>query len=177
LDAVEEILFDCNEMAAGHDYFRLSSFSISPDNKMAAFAVDTVSRRKYTLQIKNLETGEILPDKVDNTAGNAVWADDNKTLFYSKQDDVTLRSDKIYRHTLGQLEADALVFNETDETFGTGVYKSKSKKYIIIVSYSTLTSEYQILRADDPTGAFKVFHPRTRGLEYSISPYGNDFYG
>jgi oligopeptidase B len=176
LDAVEEILFDCNEMAAGHDYFRLSSFSISPDNKMAAFAVDTVSRRKYTLQIKNLETAEILPDKVDNTAGNAVWADDNKTLFYSKQDDVTLRSDKIYRHTLGQLEADALVFNETDETFGTGVYKSKSKKYIIIVSYSTLTSEYQILRADDPTGEFQVFHPRTRGLEYSISHYGNDFY-
>ncbi len=176
LDAEEEILFDCNEMAQGHEFFKLSSFSISPDNTMAAFSVDTVSRRKYTLQIKNLKTGAILADKVDNTAGNAVWADDNKTLFYSKQDDVTLRSDKIFRHTLGQLTDDVLVFHETDETFGTGVYKSKSKKYIIIVSYSTLTTEYQILRANDPEGAFKVFHPRTRGLEYSISHYGQDFY-
>ncbi len=176
LDAEEEILFDCNELAKGHEFFNMSSFSISPDNKLAAFSVDTVSRRKYTLQIKNLSTGEILKDKVDNTAGNAVWADDNKTLFYSKQDDVTLRSDKIFKHILGDTGEDSLIFNETDETFGTAVYKSKSKKYIIIVSYSTLTMEFQTLRADDPDGKFKVFHPRTRGLEYSISHYGDDFY-
>jgi oligopeptidase B len=176
LDAEEEILFDCNALAEGHEFFNMSSFSISPDNKLAAFSVDTVSRRKYTLQIKNLETGEILADKVDNTAGNSVWADDNKTLFYSKQDDVTLRSDKIFKHVLGNQDDDSLVFNETDETFGTSVYKSKSKKYIIIVSYSTLTTEFQTLRADDPDGKFKVFHPRTRGLEYSIAHYGDDFY-
>ncbi len=175
LDAAEEILFDCNELAKGHEFFNMSSFSISPDNKLAAFSIDTVSRRKYTLQVKNLETGEVLPDKIDNTAGNSVWADDNKTLFYSKQDDVTLRSDKIFRHHLGELE-DTLIFNETDETFGTAVYKSKSKKYIIIVSYSTMTMEFQTLRADNPDGEFKIFHPRTRGLEYSISHYGNDFY-
>lgn len=176
LDAEEEILFDCNELAKGHEFFNMSSFSISPDNTLAAFSIDTVSRRKYTLQVKNLKTGEVLPDKVDNTAGSSVWADDNKTLFYSKQDDVTLRSDKIFKHRLGELGQDALVFNETDETFGTAVYKSKSKKYIIIVSYSTLTTEFQTLRADDPDGDFKVFHPRTRGLEYSISHYGDDFY-
>lgn len=176
LDAAEEILFDCNELAKGHEFFNMSSFSISPDNKLAAFSVDTVSRRKYTLQVKNLETGEVLADKIDNTAGNSVWADDNKTLFYSKQDEVTLRSDKIFRHRLGDTGEDTLIFNETDETFGTAVYKSKSKKYIIIVSYSTLTMEFQTLRADDPMGEFKVFHPRTRGLEYSISHYGNDFY-
>lgn len=176
LDAEEEILFDCNELAEGHEFFNMSSFSISPDNKLAAFSVDTVSRRKYTLQIKNLETREVLPDKVDNTAGNSVWADDNRTLFYSKQDDVTLRSDRVFKHFLGSQADDILVFNETDETFGASVYKSKSKKYIIIVSYSTLTSEFQTLRADDPDGEFKVFHPRTRGLEYSIDHYGNDFY-
>ena len=176
LNAEEEILFDCNILAKGHEFFNMSSFSISPDNKLAAFSVDTVSRRKYTLQVKNLETGKILEDKVDNTAGNAVWTDDNKTLFYTKQDDVTLRSDKIFRHNLGDQNKDALVFNELDETFSTSVYKSKSKKYIIIVSYSTLTMEFQTLRADNPNGEFKVFHPRERGLEYSIAHYENDFY-
>ena len=176
LDAEEEILFDCNELAKGHEFFNMSSFSISPDNKLAAFSVDTVSRRKYTLQIKNLETEQVLADKVENTTGNAVWADDNKTLFYSKQDDLTLRSDKIFRHTLGNQSGDTLIFNETDESFGASVYKSKSKKYIIIVSYSTLTMEFQTLRADDPNGEFKVFHPRTRGLDYAIAHYENNFY-
>lgn len=175
LEAKEEILFDCNLMAQGHDFFNLSSFSISPDNTLAAFSVDTVSRRKYTLQIKNLKTGEILADKVDNTAGNSVWADDNKTIFYSKQDDVTLRSDKIFKHKLGSAE-DALVFNEEDETFGAYVYKSKSKKYIIIGSYSTLTTEVRTLKASNPDGEFKVFSPRTRGVEYGIAHYENDFY-
>ncbi len=177
LDAEEEIIFDCNEMAKGHDFFNLSGFSISPDNTLAAFSVDTVSRRKYTLQVKNLKTGEILTDKIDNTAGNSVWADDNKTIFYSKQDDVTLRSDKIFKHKLGDDSAsDTLVFDEEDETFGIYVTKSKSKKYIIIASYSTLTTEFRILKADDPEGEFKVFSPRTRGLEYSIAHYGTDFY-
>ena len=175
LDADEEIIFDCNTMAEGHEFFNLSSFSISPDNELAAFSVDTVSRRKYTLQIKNLKTGEILADKVDNTAGNSVWADDNKTIFYSKQDDVTLRSDKIFKHKLGDAE-DTLVFNEEDETFGAYVYKSKSKKYIIIASYSTLTTEFRTLKANDPEGEFKIFSPRTRGLEYGIAHYENDFY-
>ncbi|TMM57013.1 S9 family peptidase [Maribacter algarum] len=175
LEAKEEILFDCNLLAKGHDYFNLSSFSISPDNSLAAFSVDTVSRRKYTLQIKNLKTGEILVDRVENTAGNSVWADDNKSIFYSKQDDVTLRSDKIFKHKLGASE-DTLVYNEEDETFGAYVYKSKSKKYIIIASYSTLTTEFRTLKASDPDGEFKVFSARTRGLEYGISHYDKDFY-
>lgn len=175
LDATEELLFDCNELAKGHEYFSLSSFSISPDNTLAAFSVDTVSRRKYTLRVKNLKTGEILADKVDNTTGSSVWADDNKTIFYSKKDDVTLRSDKIFKHKLGDTE-DTLVFNEEDETFSAYVYKSKSKKYIIIGSYSTLTSECRTIKANDPDGQFKIFAPRTRGLEYGIAHYKNDFY-
>jgi oligopeptidase B len=177
MDAPEEIIFNCNEMAEGHEFFNLRGIAISPDNKLAAFGVDTVSRRQYVLQVKNLETGEILPDKIDNTTGGAVWANDNKTMFYSKKDPVTLRSDKIYKHILGKPTAnDELVFHEADETFGTYVYKSKSDKYIIIGSYSTLTSEFQILKADEPDSDFAVFSPRERGLEYSISHYGDSFY-
>ncbi|NHF59201.1 S9 family peptidase [Flavobacteriaceae bacterium TP-CH-4] len=177
LDAEEEIMFNGNEMSVGHEFFNLGGLSISPNNELAAFGVDTVSRRQYTLQIKNLSTGEVYDDKIDNTTGGAVWADDNKTLFYTKKDPVTLRADKIYKHVLGTPEsADELVFNEEDETFGTYVYKTKSKKYIVIGSYSTLTSEFQILKASDPNGTFQVFSPRERGLEYSISHYDDHFY-
>jgi oligopeptidase B len=155
LDADEEILFDCNEMAEGHEFFNLGGFSISPDNSLAVFSIDTVSRRKYTLQVKNLKTGELLEDKIDNTTGSAVWANDNETFFYSKKDEVTLRADKIFKHKLSASE-DGLVFNETDETFSAYVYKSKSKKYIIIGSYSTLTTEIRTLNASEPDGKFKI---------------------
>jgi len=177
LEAKEEILFDCNEMAKGHSYFNLGGLNISEDNKWAAFGVDLVSRRQYTIQIKNLETGEILPVKLENTTGGSTWAGDNKTLFYTRKDAKTLRSDKIYKHTLGtEATADIMVFHEKDDTFGTFVYKEKSKKYLVIGSSSTLTSEYQILEAKNPNGEFRIFQKRTRGLEYSISHYGDSFY-
>ena len=177
LEAQEEILFDCNEMAKGHSYFSLGGLNISEDNKWAAFGVDLVSRRQYTIQIKNLETGEILPVKLENTTGGSTWAGDNKTLFYTRNDLQTLRSDKIYKHTLGtEATADVVVFHEKDDTFGTFVYKEKSKKYLVIGSSSTLTSEYQILEAKNPNGAFRIFQKRTRGLEYSISHFGDSFY-
>ncbi|MDT7827071.1 S9 family peptidase [Pricia sp. S334] len=177
LDAEEEIMFNGNEMAEGHDYFSIGGIAVSPDNTMAAFGVDTVSRRQYHIQIKNLWTGEIYDDKIENTTGGSVWADDNKTLFYSKKDPVTLRSDKIYKHKLGTpSKDDELVFEEKDDTFRTFVYKTKSKKYIVIGSVSTLTSEYQILRADKPDAALKMFSPRTRGVEYSIAHYDDHFY-
>lgn len=177
LDAKEEIMFDCNEMAKGHAYFNLSGINVSEDNKWVAFGVDLVSRRQYTIQIKNLETGEILPVKLENTTGGSTWAGDNKTLFYTRKDAQTLRSDKIYKHTLGtEPSADVMVFHEKDDTFNTYVYKEKSKKYLVIGSSSTLTSEYQILDAKNPNGEFKVFQKRTRGLEYSISHYGDSFY-
>ena len=122
------------------DYFNLGGLSISPSNELAAFGVDTVSRRQYTLQIKNLHTGEIYPDKIENTTGSAVWANDNKTLFYTKKDPKTLRSNNIYKHILGTSpDEDELVFHEEDETFTTFVYKTKSKEFIVIGSSSTLT--------------------------------------
>ena len=177
LEAEEIILFNCNELAKEHDYFNLSGISISPNNELAAFGTDTISRRQYYIQIKNLVTGEIYPDKIDNTTGSSVWAADNKTFFYTKKDPVTLRSDKIYKHKLGtSTEEDELVFHEKDDTYNTFVYKTKSKKYIVIGSTSTLTSEYQIIKADEPNATFKMFSPRTRGLEYSIYHYNDSFY-
>lgn len=177
LDTAEEIMFNGNEMAKGHEYFNIGGISISPDNKLAVFGVDTVSRRQYTLRIKNLETGEIYDDTIEDTTGGSVWADDNRTLFYVKKDSVTLRADRILKHKLGTpSSSDTEVYHEQDETFGTYVYKTKSKKYIVIGSYSTLTSEFRTLRADEPDGKFKIFSPRERGLEYSIVHYKDAFY-
>lgn len=177
LEAKEELLFDCNEMAKDHAYFQLGGIAISPDNTMASFSIDTVSRRQYTVQIKNLITGEIFSDKIENTTGSSTWANDNKTLFYTKKDEVTLRSEKIYKHKLNTTSAnDILVFEENDDTFNAFVYKTKSKKYIIIGSTSTLTSEYRIINANTPDAEFKIFQPRERELEYSIAHYKDHFY-
>jgi len=177
LKAPEELLFNCNELAEGQEYFDLKGLSVSPDNRLAAFGIDTVSRRQYYIQVKDLQTGALFKDKIDNTTGRSVWANDSKTLFYTKKDPVTLRSDRVYRHVLGTpAEADELVYQEEDETFYTYVTKTKSKKYIIIGSVSTLTSEYRLLKADTPGGEFELFSPRERGLEYSIYHYGNHFY-
>ncbi|MDX6189804.1 S9 family peptidase [Flavobacterium sp. Fl-318] len=177
LSAAEEILFNCNELAVGHAYFKLGGLSISPDNKFASFGVDIVGRRIYTIQFKNLETGEILADKIENATGGSVWANDNHTIFYTKQDEVTLRADKVFRHKLNtSSEKDVLVFNETDDTFNVSISKEKSRKYIVIGSGSTLTTEHRILNSDNPDGEFEVFQHRVRGLEYSISHYEDSFY-
>lgn len=177
LDADEEIMFDCNVMAEGHTYFSLAGLSVSEDNTMCAFGIDTVSRRQYTIQVKNLVSGELLDFKLENTTGGSTWASDNKTLFYSRKDEVTLRSDKIYKHKIGTAaDTDALVFFEKDETFDVSIYKSKSKKYLIINSSSTMTTEFQTVLSATPDAKFKMFQKRTRGLEYSISHFGDHFY-
>ncbi|TYP98758.1 oligopeptidase B [Tenacibaculum adriaticum] len=177
LEANEEIIFNVNNEAKGYDYFQLGGLNISPDNNMVAFATDTVSRRQYFIRIKNLETGKIYKDIIENTTGSSVWANDNKTIYYTKKDPVTLRSSKIYKHALGSdAKLDELVFEETDETFSAFVTKSKSKKYIIIGSYSTVSSEYQVLEADNPDGEFRIIQPRERDLEYDIAHYGDHFY-
>ncbi len=177
LDGPEEILFDCNIEAKGHNYFKMVGLNISPDNKLVAFGVDTVSRRNYTIRIKNLETGKIYPEVIETTTGGSTWAADSKTLFYTKKDVETLRSDKVYRHVLDTpVTEDVEIYNETDDTFYTFVYKTKSKRFLVIGSGSTLTTEYRILKADDPMGEFKVFQPRVRGLEYGIAHYNDHFY-
>ncbi len=177
LEAEEEILANVNELARGHAYFQVGGLSVSPDNRYMAIGIDTVSRRKYTIYIKDLETGQMLGDEIPLTTGGSSWAADSRNLFYTLKDDETLRSKSICRHVMGTPSSeDALVFDETDETFSTYVFKSKSKKYLIIGSSSTLTTEYRFLPADDPTGEFRVVQPRTRGLEYNIAHYGDDFY-
>ncbi len=177
LDASEEILFDVNKMAEGFEYYSLGGLNVTRDNKLVAFGLDTLGRRNYVIQIKNLESGEIFPEKIIATTGGSTWANDNKTLFYTKKDSKTLRSNQIYKHILGTDPImDSLVYEEEDETFNTYIYKSKSNKYLIIGSSSTLTSEYRILDADNPEGVFEVFQPRKRGLEYGISHYGDYFY-
>ena len=177
LEVDEEILFDVNQEALEHEYFQLGALNVSPDNKLVAFATDTVSRRQYTIQIKNLETGELLTDKIENTTGGSVWSNDNKTLFYTKKDPLTLRSSSIYRHILGtDASQDVIVFEEKDETYSTYVYKTKSHKFIVIGSSSTLSSEYRIISADKPYGDWKVIHPREDNLEYSLAHYGDYFY-
>ena len=176
-NAQEEVLFEVNEMAAGHKFYQFAEFSVSPDNKWASFSVDMRGRRMYSLFIKNLETREVLPIEIKNTDGGSCWASDNQTIFYTKIDTQTLRSHKVYRHQLGQSpKQDVLVFHEKDETFNTGIFKSKSEQFLIIQSDSTLSSESWFLDAATPMANFKCFQPRERGLEYDIAHYGDYFY-
>ncbi|NQV78087.1 MAG: S9 family peptidase, partial [Lutibacter sp.] len=177
LDAEEEVMFDVNKLAENHNYYKLSGLSVSPNNEMVSFGVDTVSRRQYILQFKNLQTGEIYSEKIENTTGSASWASDNKTVFYTQMNPITLRSEKIFRHVLGTDPVnDVEVFYEKDETFSTYVYRTKSEKYIIIGSSSIVSSEYRILEADNAAGKFRLFQPRERDLEYSVAHYDNHFY-
>ena len=177
LNSKDQILFDCNLLAEGYEYFNLSNIKISPNNKFAAYSVDTLSRRLYTIRIKNLHTGEVLNDQIINTSGGFAWANDNKTLFYTNRDSDTLRNDKILRHEIGtKSKDDKIVFHEKDNTFYTSVSKSKSNKFIIISSHSTLTSEFQFLDANKPLDNFRLFNQRKRGLEYGINHYEKFFY-
>lgn len=177
LEADEEIMFNVNDLAQGHDYYNLRGLNISPNNTLVAFGVDTVSRRQYNLQIKNLKTGKIYPEIIKNTTGSSVWANDNKTLFYTQKDPTTLRSERIFKHLLGtDPSEDIEIFYEADDTFGVYVTKTKSEKYILIGSYSTLSTEFQYLNANTPDEKFKIFQAREKDLEYDISHYDDHFY-
>ena len=177
LTSVEEILFDCNKMAEGYDYFRLVGMNVSPDNTKVVYGVDSESRRKYTLYVKDLVSGDLLNTKIENTSGGSVWALDNQHFFLIKKNTETLRSEWVYRHDILSAEQkDELIFHEKDETFSVGVTGTKSNEFIIISSYSTLTSEQQFLDSTNPLGEFKVIQPRILGLEYSVEQYQNNFY-
>ncbi|MFQ5675567.1 MAG: S9 family peptidase [bacterium] len=177
LEAAEEVMLNANELAEGHDFLSVRGRAISSNQNLLAFAVDTVGRRFYTIQFKNLTTGEILADRIPAVTGNLAWANDNKTLFYSKQDPETLRWSQIYKHEVGtEAVDDQLVFEEKDETFDTWVWRTKSKKYIIIGSEQTLSNEYRYLDAGQPDGEFTLFMPREREHEYGIDHFGDHFY-
>ena len=177
LNNPEEVLLDENELAEGHDYFGLGGMTISPDNKWIAFGVDTISRRIYEIHFKNLQTGEVLKTTIPNTTGRVAWCNDNQTVFYTTKNEISLLSEKIWRHKVGTSSLnDELVYHEKDETFYTGVYRSKSGEFIIIYNNSTLVSDHQILSANDPDGNFKNFTSRGTEHEYSIDHYQNKFF-
>ncbi|MEM9835987.1 MAG: S9 family peptidase [Bacteroidota bacterium] len=177
LQAPEEIMLNVNELAEGYEYYALGGANVSMDNRYVAFGVDTVSRRQYTLHIKDLETGEMLTDVIPNTTGGSTWSNDGQYLFYTRKEAETLRSYQVLRHRIGTpASEDEVIFQEDDATFSCFVYKTKSDKYLVIGSYQTLSTEYKILEADNPTGEFRMFQPRERGLEYSIAHYNDVFY-
>nr|BFD68302.1 oligopeptidase B [Bdellovibrio sp. HAGR004] len=171
----EEILINVPELAKGHSFFSSTGPRMSPNQQMMAYAVDTVGRRFYTIYFKDLKTGKTLPEKIENVTGNLAWANDNETIFYSEQHPETLRTEKIYRYNLKTHKKD-LIYHEKDDTFSVYVYKALSEKYIYITSYSTLTTEVQFLPADKPQEKFKVFNPRERAHEYSVTDGGDKFY-
>ena len=171
----EQIMLDSNQMAKGHAFFDLNNWEVSPDNRIIAYSLDTVSRRQYTIYFKNLETGETLTDKIINTSGDIAWGNDSQTVFYTKKNKA-LRPYQVFRHLLGNpMENDELVFHEKNTSFDASVYKSKSEKFVIIASESTLSTECRWLDADYPNGKFRVFAPRMKNVEYEIGHQGNRF--
>ncbi len=177
MDSEEIILMDVNKMAEGFDYYQIGGMSVSPDNKWLAYGEDTLSRRIYTIRFKNLETGETLKESIPNSEGSAAWANDNRTVFYTAKNQVTLLSEKIKRHSIGSpATEDVVVYYEKDSSFYNGVYRSKSGKYILIYNSSTLVSDYHILRTDNPYGKFEQFTPREKDMLYSIDHFEDKFY-
>lgn len=176
LDAPEEMLLDADKLAEGHGYFAASGYNISPDNKLMIFGLDTISRRQYVLQVKNLETGEVYPEKITGTSGSGAWASDNKTFFYGENDPVTLLTKRIKKHVLGTpASSDVVVYEEKDPANYIGVYKTKSRRYLVIYSSATLSSEFRILDAETPDQPFKVFQPRMKDVLYGIDHWGDKF--
>ena len=175
-DADEEILFDQNEMAEGLDYFDIGAFEISPNHRLVAFSVDTNGSERFTLQVKDLTTGEIYPDKIENTGYSVEWGNDNKTIFYNTLDEVH-RPYKVFRHVLGKdVISDELVYHEKDDQYFLYPGKTKDEKFLLLSSGSATTSEVRQLSADDPMGKFRVIHSRQHMMEYSIFHHSDKFY-
>ena len=175
LENAEEILIDANKMSEGHEYFRIGGIDISPDNKIMAYSVDTVSRRLYTIHFKNLETGITSSQSISNTSGGVSWANDNKTVFYNQKNVNTLRTEKVIRYVLGSGNNEE-VFFESDDEFNLYSYKTKSGKYIIISSGKTISDEIRFINADRPNQEFKIFQKRIDGLEYSVDHLDDKWY-
>ncbi|TGD80575.1 S9 family peptidase [Hymenobacter wooponensis] len=177
LSAPEEVLLNANEMGQGESYFDIGDFEVSDNNALLAYSTDTVSRRLYTLRFRNLQTGELYPEEIPNISGEAVWAADNQTVFYTKKDVDTLLPFQVYRHTLGTDPAqDVLVYEELDNTFYTGVGRSKSREYIFLHMSSTMSSETRYLPADRPTEEPHLFLAREQDHLYEVAHFEDHFY-
>lgn len=173
LSAPEEVMLDENAAAGNAKYFRVGVTRVSPNNRLLAFTVDTMGNERYTLMVKDLTTGQILPDRVERMNYSLEWADDNKTLFYG-MGDAANRASRILRHVLGG-DTDQLIADEPDELFGLGLEKTKDKKFILIGDGSFSSNEYKYLSASEPLGTFRVIQPKTKDLEYNVEHHGNKF--
>ena len=174
LNAPEQVLLDLNEMAKGQKFMSVGSFAPSDDGNLLAFSTDNTGYRQYTLQVKNLKTGELMPEKIERV-DNVAWATDNKTLFYVTEDDVTKRNDKMFRHVLGTDKYE-LLYNEKDELFDIGVGRSRDKAVILLGAYSKTSTEFQYIPANDPNAGWKVILPRQNDHEYDVDHRGDLFY-
>ncbi len=173
-DSSEQVILDQNELAEGHAYFRLSNMRVSPDHHLLAFATDTNGSETYSLRVKDLRTGEMLPDRVENTYYGLEWGNDNKTLYYTVLDDAK-RPYQCFRHTLGEHDNE-LVYHEADEKFHLSLSKSRSGKFVFVDLRSQITSETRFMDADFAGGTFQVMSPRVHGVEYSPAHHGTSFY-
>ena len=174
-NAEEEVFLNGNIMAKGTSFFQIGDWEFSTNNLLLAYSTDTVSRRKYDIFFKDIQTDSVIDEVITNTTGTVVWANDNKSVYYEVKDD-TLRSYRIYKHVIGNhVKNDVLVYEETDSTYDVEVYKTKSEKYIVINSISTLSNECRILEADNPEGEFRIFQKRSAKLEYSIEHINDKF--
>ena len=170
--AGEQVLLDVNALAAGKDYYNVGDWTVSPDNRLLAYAEDTIGRRQYTIRIKNLETGELYPDEIKGVSPNIVWADDNRTLFYVENDPETLLTKRVKKHVLGTPAAqDVLVYEEHDDSFYMGISRTRDEKFICIGVSSTVSDELRCAPAADPA-TFTVLAPRERDVEYDADHYG-----
>lgn len=174
LDAKEEIILDENILAEGKEYFSVGALEMSPDHKLMAYAIDVNGSEEYDIYIKNLETGEMLTDEIENTAGNIVWANNNTTFYYTMLDE-THRPFQLHRHDLGKND-NKLVFEELDGAYFLYPFKDKSEQFIYVYLGSKVTTEMHFMNADNPDDNFKVIQPRKQGMEYSVASHGTDFY-
>jgi oligopeptidase B len=170
-----EVLLDQNEMAKGYKYFAIDSFEPSDDGNLLAFATDVTGYRQYALQIKDLRTGKMLPEKIERVTG-VEWSPDGKYIFYSQEDPVSKRTDKIYRHTVGTTTPDDMIFEEKDVLYNIGIGRSRDKKMYFIGSYAKTSTEFWYLPADDPTGKFNVLSKRREGHEYYADFNNGEFF-
>ncbi|MET0464906.1 MAG: S9 family peptidase [Chitinophagaceae bacterium] len=176
MDAAEEVILDADALAEGHGYFSVGVLAVSPDTKKLIYAVDTVSRRQYVIYIKDLETGKLLEDQIKGTGTDIAWGNDNNTFFYVHNNPKTLLSEKIKRHSIGTAASkDVVVYEEKDPSNYIGVSKTRSRKFIVISSEATLSSEVRILDADTPLQEFQVFQPRMKEVLYDIDHWNDKF--
>ena len=175
LDAAEEVLLEVNELAKGQKFMSVRAFAVSDDGNLLAYTTDNTGFRQYVLAVKDLRTGKLLPDHAERV-GSVVWANDNKTIFYTVEDATTKRQYQAYRHTAGTSGSDKLIYEEKDERFDVYASKTRSKAYIFLYSGSHTTSEAHYIPADQPTAEFKVLEPRKQDVEYYPDHNGSFFY-